>query len=145
MPIRKVVKTIAVTATGFTAPIVSAPPHPGLSAEKTTIVAFGDKSKTNVVAGVPEYGDMQLVVLDEGDQNPPLPGTVYEMTFATTYIDGVSEPVVRSCARKCSVVSVEPGVIAVDGERKPMWTMTLSPIGGDDPATVGMGAAVSAG
>ena len=141
---RKVVKTMTITATGFTAPIISAPPHPGLSSEKSEVCAFGDLTKTNVVAGPMSYSDIQVVALDEGSANPPLPGTVYDITFATVYTDGiVAEPPTRSFNRKCSVVTVEPGVVAVDGERKAMWTITLSPVGGDDPGTLGMGIATS--
>ena len=137
---RKVVRTLS--STGFAAPIIGAPPHAGLSAEVAKVAAFGDKSKTAVASPAPEYSDLVLTVLDEGGLNPPTAGAAAATwTVTTTYGDGVAaNEVERAFSRTCAVSKVEPAVVEVDGNRRAAWTITLTPQGGDTPATEGMGA-----
>lgn len=138
---RKAVFSMAVTATGFTAPIIGAPPFAGLSAEEIKVGAFGDKSFTKLISEISEYGDVQVTILDEGDLNFLTPGVIKEFTFAAVYKDSEAASKTRSFVRKMSVKSIEPGgSIEVDGNRKATATLTLTPVGGDDPATVGLGA-----
>lgn len=141
MAARKVVRTLS--STGFSAPIIGAPPHAGLTAEVATVAAFGDKTKTKVAAPAPEYNDIVLTVLDEGGLNPPTAGAAAATwTITTVYGDGVeANEVTRSFSRTCAVSKVEPAVVEVDGNRRAAWTITLTPQGGDAPATEGMGAA----
>lgn len=136
---RKAVFTLSVAATGFTSPILEAPPFAGLSAEEIKIGAFGDKSFTKLIAEICEYGDVPLTVLDEGTSDFLIPGAVAEFTFATGYKDGAGTTITRSFVRSCSVKSIEPTTIAVDGNRRAAVTVVLTPVGGDDPGTVGLG------
>lgn len=143
MASRKAVRTLTVAATGFSCPIISALPHAPLSAEKTKLGAFGDKSFTNVVAEISEYGDIPVVILDEGDTDFLAVGSQHSFTFTSGYSDGSATVVTRSFIRVCSVVSIEPTSIEVDGNRRAALTLTLCPVGGDDPATVGLGKATA--
>ena len=137
---RKAVFTLSVTATDFTAPIIGAPPFAGLSAEEIKVAAFGDTSYTKLISEISEYGDVQVTILDEGDLDFLFPGTVLDFTFETGYKDSAGTTVTRSFVRSCSVKSIEPGgAIEVDGNRKATATLTLTPVGGDDPATLGLG------
>ena len=137
---RRAVFSLAVTATGFTAPIVGAPPFAGTSAEEIKVAAFGDTSYTKLISEIAEYGDVQVTILDEGDSDFLATGTVHDFTFATGYKDAEGTIVTRSFQRTCSVKSIEPGgSIEVDGNRKATATLTLTPVGGDDPATLGLG------
>ena len=143
MAARKVTRSLTCTAAGFTAPIIGAPPHAGTSAEVAKVLAFGDSAKTAVVSPLAEYGDMTLTVLDEGGIDPPVPGgAALEWTIATTYNDGgATADVTRTFVRTCQVTKVEPAVAEVDGNRRAAWTITLTPQGGDDPATIKYGVA----
>lgn len=136
---RKAISTLSVASTGFVYPIIDAPPMPSTVIEDTKIAAFGDKSKTSVPTDLQEYEDMAITLLDEGDKDPPKKGVVEEFTFTSLYSDGSAAPVPRTVKRKCYVKACAPGVIAVDGERKATWAVTLVPQGGDDPDTLGFG------
>ena len=137
---RRAAFSLSVSATGFSAPIIGAPPFAGLSGEEIKVAAFGDKSYTKMIAEISEYGDVSVNILDEGDLDFLVPGTVKEFTFATVYKDPAGGSVTRSFVRFMSVKSIEPGGdIEVDGNRKATAKLTLTPVGGDDPATVGLG------
>lgn len=131
---RKAVFTLSVAATGFTAPLIEAPPFAGISGEEIKLAAFGDKTYTKMVSEISEYGDVSLTVLDEGDSDFLLPGTIHEFTFATGYKGPDGTTIARSFVRKCSVKSVDPTTIAVDGNRRSSITIVLTPVGGDDPS-----------
>lgn len=136
---RKAVRTLSVTATSFTAPVISAPPFAGLSAEKTKIGAFGDKTFTNVVAEISEYQDIPIVLLDEGDTDFLIPGTQHAFTFGTGYSSGGETTITRTFTRDCQVVSLESTSVEVDGNRRSAVTLTIVPVGGDDPSSMGLG------
>jgi len=141
MAARKVTRSLTCTASGFTAPIIGAPPHAGTEAEVAKVIAFGDDSKTAVVSPLAEYADMTITVLDEGDVDPPVPGAAAaEWTITTKYNDGGSgADATRTFVRMCQVTKVEPAVVEVDGNRRAAWTITLTPQGGDDPASTKFG------
>lgn len=132
MAARKAVFTLSVSATGFTAPIISAPPYGGTSANEIKIGAFGDKSFTNLVSEIMQYNNIPVVLLDEGSGLMPLPCTQHDITIAAGYSDGSVTTVTRSVTKKMNVVSVEPSTIEVDGNRRNAVTVTLSPVGGDE-------------
>ncbi len=137
---RKAVFSLAVAATGFTSPIVGALPFAGLSGEEIKLGAFGDKSHTKMISEVADYGDVPITILDQGDSDFLTPGTVEEFTFTSIYKDALGASTTREFVRLASVKSIEPGgEIEFGGNRVPTVKLVLTIVGGDDPATVGLG------
>ena len=127
---RKAVKTISITNTQINgAAIVSAPHSLGTQVATDSVAGFGDPTFSNIPRAIASYDPLTIGILDEGG-DPPVAGTVGDVTIQVTYWDG-TQTATRSFTKKCTITQVAPSTVQIDGEHKATWDLTFMPVGGD--------------
>ena len=131
---RAEIQTISFASTSISGGLVSAEPRAGTSVDTTAISCFDDDAETTLPASPVKYGDITLNILDEGQGEPVVAGTVDTVSLTSTYFDGTTATQ-KTYSRLMVISGVAPSSIEVAGNHVSTWAITMHPVGGDNPAT----------
>ena len=127
----KIVKTLTISGILANFEIIEGVPDFGESREMIPASTLSDTVKQRRAHPMPEYKDMVFKVADKGTK-PTTSATGVKVTIAATDESGAS---IASREVMAVISDVTPETVAVDGNRVPAYSVTISPTGETVPQT----------
>ncbi|MEI8164752.1 MAG: hypothetical protein WCG26_00170 [Chloroflexales bacterium] len=121
----KVTKSLAVSGLpSGTWKIIDGQPEPGEKCPAIDASTLSDARKVKVPGPQPEDSPVRFKLAQDA-QGKPATGAACTVVLTSTFTDGST----RAISVKGSLTSVEPGTIAVGGDRIPSWDVEFQPDG----------------